>query len=110
MKPVLIVLTALFIALNIQAMTEREFIEKLRNTHPFFDQQALSSQIKKIEMQATRANEDWIISVDGNYKNEDASDIMSVADNFYKKLDTTSIDLAATRKISNVALYSSTAF
>jgi len=100
MKPVLIVLTALFIALNIQAMTEREFIEELRNTHPFFDQQALSSQIKKIEMQATRANEDWIISVDGNYKNEDASDIMSVADNFYKKLDTTSIDLAATRKIS----------
>ena len=80
MKPALIVLTTLFIALNIQAMTEREFIEKLRNTHPFFDQQALSSQIKKIEMQATRANEDWLMNVSTIY-NKDQKDTVSFSAN-----------------------------
>ena len=39
---------------NAQAITEQAFVEQLKKTHPFFNQQALSSQIKYIEKQATK--------------------------------------------------------
>ena len=98
MKKIFITILILLTGFNAQAISEREFIERLKATHPFFEQQALSSQIKQVEKRLTTANEDWIISINGNYKNENASDISSST---YNKLNTTSADVSATRKIAN---------
>ncbi len=98
MKKFFISIAIILSSFNAQAMSEYEFIERLKNTHPFFKQQALSSQIKQVEKRLTSANEDWIIAIDGNYKNENASDISSST---YNKLETTSVDVSATRKIAN---------
>ena len=98
MKQFFITILILLTGFNAQAISEREFIERLKATHPFFEQQALSSQIKQVEKRLTTANEDWVISINGNYKNENASDISSST---YNKLNTTSADVSATRKIAN---------
>jgi outer membrane protein TolC len=98
MKQFFITIVILLTGFNAQAISEREFIERLKATHPFFEQQALSSQIKQVEKRLTTANEDWVISINGNYKNENASDISSST---YNKLNTTSADVSATRKIAN---------
>ncbi len=98
MKQIFTTIVILLIGFNAQAISEREFVERLKNTHPFFEQQALSSQIKQVEKRLTSANEDWVIAVDSNYKNENASDISSST---YSKLNTTSVDVSATRKIAN---------
>ena len=98
MKQIFITILILLTGFNAQAISEREFVEQLKSTHPFFEQQALSSQIKQVEKRLTTANEDWIIAIDGNYKNENASDISSST---YNKLNTTSADVSATRKIAN---------
>ncbi len=82
---------------NSQAMTQSEFISRLKSTHPFFAQLNLNAQIKDIDKKATTANQDWVIGVDANYKNEDADNISSVTT--YSDLDTTSIDISATKKL-----------
>ncbi len=84
------------ICLDAQAMTQNKFIERLKNTHPFFTQLDLSVQIKQIDQQATTANQDWIVGVKTNFKNED-SDISSITT--YNDLNTTSVDFSATKKI-----------
>jgi outer membrane protein TolC len=66
--------------LQAQAMTQAEFVQSLKNNHPFFNQQALSTQIKQVEMQATRANEDWLLSVSTTY-NKDQKDAVSFSAN-----------------------------
>ncbi|BBB22659.1 conserved hypothetical protein [Abyssogena phaseoliformis symbiont OG214] len=85
------------ICLDAQAMTQNEFIERLKNTHPFFTQLDLSIQIKQIDQQATTANQDWVVGVKTNFKNEDISDISSITT--YNNLNTTSVDFSATKKI-----------
>jgi outer membrane protein TolC len=98
MKRAFITIAALLTGLNVQAISEREFVEQLKSTHPFFEQQALSSQIKQVEKYLTNANEDWIVAIDSNYKNENASDVSSST---YNKLNTTSVDVSATRKLAD---------
>jgi Outer membrane protein len=98
MKRIFITIAALLTGLNVQAISEREFVERLKSTHPFFEQQALSSQIKQVEKYLTNANEDWIVAIDSNYKNENASDVSSST---YNKLNTTSVDVSATRKLAD---------
>ncbi|SMN00170.1 Probable outer membrane protein [uncultured Candidatus Thioglobus sp.] len=83
------------ISLNVSALNQQEFVKQLRATHPFFNQQALSSQIRKIEKQATTANQDWLIAVDTSYKNEDTKHLTAVN---YEQLNTRSIDVSATKK------------
>ncbi len=83
--------------LDVQAMTQHEFIESLKETHPFFTQLDLSIQIKQIDQQATTANQDWFVGVNTNFKSEDASDISSIT--AYNDLNTTSVDFSATKKI-----------
>ena len=98
MKLIVSAITILLSSLHVQAISEREFIVQLKDTHPFFEQQALNSEIKRVEKRLTSANEDWIIAIDSNYKNEDASDISSST---YNKLNITSVDISAKRKIAN---------
>ncbi len=94
-----ILLTPIFLTMvNAQAITEQTFVEQLKKTHPFFNQQALSSQIKHIEKQATTANEDWAIALDAQYKDEDVSHVSSIT--AYEQLDTSSLTSSATRKFT----------
>ncbi|WP_245391274.1 TolC family protein [thiotrophic endosymbiont of Bathymodiolus puteoserpentis (Logatchev)] len=98
MKKILI-MTVLLGPLNVQALTEQGFVERLRATHPFFNQQALSSKVKLIEKRATKANEDWVIALESLYQSEhkNSGDISMTTSN----LDTASIGLSATRKYTN---------
>ena len=73
MKHILLISGIWCMVLQAQAMTQAEFVQSLKNNHPFFSQQALSSQIKQVEMQATRANEEWLMSVSTAY-NKDQKD------------------------------------
>lgn len=98
MKHALLFTLSFLTSFYTQAMNEREFVERLQNIHPFFEQLELSTQIKKIEKQATTAAEDWIIGVDVKHKNEDARHISSIAT--YNDLTTTSLDVSATKKYS----------
>lgn len=81
---------------NVQALTQQSFIERLRASHPFFNQQALLGQIKHIEKRATTANEDWKITMDASYQNQDVRHISSITN--YKKLNTRSIDVFAVKR------------
>ncbi len=90
-----VVIAMLFSTIGVQAMTEQAFVERLKEVHPFFKQQALSSDIKKIEKQATTANEDWIISINSTYQSEkNAKDAAAV----YNSLDTALIGISTTKK------------
>ena len=80
MKRILLIAGFWCIVLQAQAMTQAEFVQSLKNNHPFFNQQALSSQIKQVEMQATRANEDWLLNVSTAY-NKDQKDSVSFSAN-----------------------------
>ncbi|CAB5501256.1 hypothetical protein AZO1586I_778 [Bathymodiolus thermophilus thioautotrophic gill symbiont] len=92
-------MTVLLGPLNVQALTEQGFVERLRTTHPFFNQQALSSKVKLIEKRATKANEDWVIALESLYQSDhkNSGDISTTTSN----LDTASIGLSATRKYTN---------
>jgi len=80
MKYILLISGIWCMALPVQAMTQAEFVQSLKNNHPFFNQQVLSSQIKQVEMQATRANEDWLLNVSTAY-NKDQKDSVSFSAN-----------------------------
>lgn len=83
----------LFASLNTQALTRLEFVERLKNTHPFFNQQALSTQIRHIEKRATTANKDWTLAVNADYeKNNTPFTALNTARN-------SSIKLSASKKI-----------
>ncbi|MBA5249809.1 MAG: TolC family protein [Gammaproteobacteria bacterium] len=96
MKPILVSL--LLFAFNAQAITEQAFIERLKLVHPFFKQQATSSAIKKVEKQATTANEDWIIAVDSTYQSEANTKNTSATND---RLNTTSIGISTTKKYTD---------
>jgi len=98
MKLIFSAITILLSSLNAQAISEREFVAQLKDTHPFFEQQALSSEIRQVERRLTSANEDWIIAIDSNYEN--ASDVL-LSGTTYNKLNTMSVDVSAKRKIAN---------
>jgi len=95
----ILIMTVLLGPLNVQALTEQGFVERLRTTHPFFNQQALSSKVKLIEKRATKANEDWVIALESLYQSDhkNSGDISTTTSN----LDTASIGLSATRKYTN---------
>jgi len=79
-KRILLTIGAWCLVLSVQAMTQTEFVQSLKNNHPFFNQQSLSAEIKQVEMQATKANEDWLMSVSTAY-NKDKKDSISFSAN-----------------------------
>ena len=80
MKHILLISWVWCMVLQAQAMTQAEFVQSLKNNHPFFNQHALSAQIKQVEMQATRANEAWLMSISTVY-NKDQKDSVSFSAN-----------------------------
>lgn len=87
----------LLIATQVHSMDEQTFVDRLKNTHPFFTQQNLTAQIKQIDKQATTAIEDWTLGLDSQYKDENATDVSTST---YDKLETTSIDLSVKKKFA----------
>lgn len=97
MKRTLLTILSLLISFYTQAMSELEFVERLQNTHPFFEQLDLSLQIKQVEKQGTVAGQDWVVGVDAKHKNEDTEHISSITS--YNDLTTTTLDVSATKKL-----------
>ncbi len=97
MKNIFFFILYLSTSFNAYAMSESEFVERLQNTHPFFEQLNLGSQIKQVEKIATTAPEDWIIGIDTNYEDKDAEHISSITT--YDDLATSSLDLSASKKV-----------
>lgn len=96
MRKVLIIITLLSV-FNVQALSKKDFVERLQASHPFFSQQMLFSKIKLIEKRATRADEDWVVTIENLYQSND-KDLPTTATN----LDTTSIGIVATRKYIDI--------
>jgi outer membrane protein len=60
----------LLLSTNATAMTQIEFIDRLKNTHPFFTQQGLEKQSSQLDYVASTANQDWVLgsSIDSENK------------------------------------------
>ncbi len=91
-----LIITLILLISNVQALNQQEFITQLKNTHPFFNQQVLSTKIRQIEKQITTKNQDWIIALDSNYQNEDINNISSSAGS---KLQRTSVGISANKRL-----------
>ena len=84
---------------NALSLSESEFINRIIDVHPFFKQLEDTKDISTIDRKATTANQDWTLSIDGKYKDENVYNIDSVTT--YDNLDTTSIDFSAKRQFNN---------
>ena len=61
---------ALLLSTNAMAMTQIEFVDRLKNTHPFFTQQGFDKQSSQLDYVASTANQDWVLgsSIDSENK------------------------------------------
>lgn len=104
-----LMLVLLLITFDIQALTEQDFVKRLRAVHPFFNQQTLLSKIKLVEKRATEANEDWVIAVDSSYQSDNKNkDDLSIPASNLVDVNSTTIGISTTRKYidtgSNITL------
>ncbi|MBC8493672.1 MAG: TolC family protein [Candidatus Thioglobus sp.] len=53
---------ALLFSVNAVAMTQSEFVDRLKNTHPFFTQLDYDQQTVELDYVATTANQDWTLT------------------------------------------------
>lgn len=60
---------ALLLSTNAVAMTQNEFVDRLKITHPFFTQQALEQQSSQLDYVASTANQDWVLGSSIDSKN-----------------------------------------
>lgn len=58
-------------ALFAQSITENEFLDQLRRTHPLFEKEQLSSQVEMEEQNSLKGGEDWIIFSTATYSHEE---------------------------------------
>jgi outer membrane protein TolC len=86
---IFIIIISLF-SLNVLAMDKDEFIDRLKNTHPFFVKNSFSNQIKQKEKQITTRADDWNLSLDTTY-NKNSLDTINFSAN--KKILSTGGDL-----------------
>ena len=53
---------ALLVSANAVAITQSEFVERLKNSHPFFTQQGFDQQAYQLDYVASTANQDWMLT------------------------------------------------
>ena len=60
---------ALLLSTNTAAMTQSEFVERLKEVHPFFTQQDFDQQAVQQDFIASTANQDWALNASIDSKN-----------------------------------------
>ena len=98
MKTTLTLSIALLLSTNSVAMTQSEFVERLKMTHPFFTQQGFSQQTSELDYIATTANQDWVLSGTIDSANKLNTQISSSTINATQNLVETGADIT----ISNI--------
>ncbi|WP_428087142.1 TolC family protein [Candidatus Thioglobus sp.] len=69
MKIILTLSMSLLISANAAAITQSEFVERLKNSHPFFTQQGFDAQTDQLDYVASTANRDWLLNASINSAN-----------------------------------------
>lgn len=98
MKTTLTLSIALLLSTNSLAMTQSDFVERLKMVHPFFTQQGYSQQTSELDYIATTANQDWVLSGTIDSANKLNTQISSSTINATQNL----VDTGADITISNV--------
>ncbi|MBE8190504.1 MAG: TolC family protein [Candidatus Thioglobus sp.] len=95
-----LLITVLFFSANISALTQYEFVQRLKSTHPFFKQQALIGQIRQIEKQASSANEDWILAANSDLQNDNSTRTNTIKFSARKKIVSLGSELIFAKTLS----------
>ena len=98
MKTTLTLSIALLLSTNSLAMTQSDFVERLKMVHPFFTQQGYSQQTSELDYIATTANQDWVLSGTIDSANKLNTQISSSTINATQNLVETGADIT----ISNI--------
>ena len=83
---------------RVQAMSNIEFIARLKAYHPFFNQQQITSALAENEKRTQLAGEDWSFSINADYQSQNTEHLTSVREN-YKEQKRTSVVSALSRNI-----------
>ena len=87
-------------SLNALALGTEEFVQRLTSVHPFFQQLEADAQIATLNKQATTANQDWTLSLDTKYQDEDYGEVSSITT--YSDLQSASVDVSAKKKLTTL--------
>ena len=72
------------------------FVQRLKDVHPFFAEQELTSKIKQIERQSVSPSEEWVLGINSQYKNESGS-----ISTTYDDLDTHTLNISASKSFAD---------
>ena len=93
----------LFFSVNAVAITQTEFIDRLKNTHPFFTQQNYDQQISQLNYIASQANQDWVLGSSIDSKNQLNDQISSASMSATHNLVSTGGDVSISKVWSDGA-------
>ncbi len=79
-----------------QTLDRDDFIDRLVDVHPFFQEQELASKIKRIDRDYAFTTDEWTLGANSKYKNENDS-ISST----YNDLNTHTLSLSASKNFSD---------
>jgi outer membrane protein TolC len=79
MNTLLIAISLFFLSTNVVAMSQSEFVQRLKNTHPFFIQQNFTQQISNLNYTKSTANQDWRLGASANSNKQSSEQTASVS-------------------------------
>ena len=94
---------ALLLSTNAMAMTQIEFVDRLKNTHPFFTQQGLEKQSSQLDYVASTANQDWVLGSSIDSENKLNKQISSGSITATHKLVKTGADVSISKSWSDIS-------
>ena len=94
---------ALLLSTNATAMTQVEFVDRLKNTHPFFTQQGLEKQSSQLDYVASTANQDWVLGGSIDSDNKLNKQISSGSITATHKLVDTGADVSISKSWSDIS-------
>ena len=95
MKKNNILLIFILASLNGYSMTQSEFIELYKSSHPSFKSQELESEIKQLDFEYAKGIEDWNLSISTSYQDIDKTGFTGVTTGVS---EINRLDLSASRK------------
>ena len=95
MKKNNILLIFILASLNGYSMTQSEFIELYKSSHPFFKSQELESEIKQLNFEYYKGVEDWDLKILTKYQDIDNTGFIDAST---EELEINTLELSASRK------------
>jgi len=95
MKKNNIFLLFILVSFNGYSMTQSEFFELFKSSHPFFKSQKLESEIKQLDFEFAKGIEDWDLKILTKYQDIDKTGFIGVTTE-NTKINT--LEISATRK------------